>query len=47
MEGYKAILFAPDGDWVTDCPGDTIEEVIEQLENLGSRWFFYPFQGII
>ena len=47
MVKYKAILFAVDGDWVTDCKGNTKEEVIEQLANKGSRWFFYPFEGII
>lgn len=47
MPKYKAVLFAPDGDWVTDCKGDTKDEVIEQLANLGSRWFFYPIEGII
>ena len=44
---YKAVLFAPDGEWVTDCPGGDIEDVIEQLCNLGSRWIFFPFHAII
>lgn len=47
MPKYKAVLFAPDGDWTTDFKGDTKEEVIEQLANRGSRWFFYLFEGII
>lgn len=47
MKGYKAVLFAPDGDWVTDFKGDTKDEIIEQLANRGSRWYFYPFEGII
>ena len=42
MRKYKAVLFAKDGDWVTDCKGNTMEEVWEQVANLGSRWFFYP-----
>jgi len=44
---YTGILLAADGDYVTDCKGETTEEVSEQLANLGSRWYFYPFQAII
>ena len=45
---YKAILFAPDGDWMTDFrEKETIEEVEECLANMGSRWYFYPFHGVI
>jgi len=47
MVGYRAVLFAPDGDWVTDFSADTKEEVINQLADKGSRWIFYPFEGII
>jgi hypothetical protein len=45
---YKAILFAPDGDWVTDyrwC--NTVEEVRERVANQGSRWTFYPYAFVI
>jgi len=45
--GYQAILFAPGGDYVTDYHCDTVKEVIEQLENKGSRWLFYPFEAVI
>ena len=47
MRGYKAILFAPGGDYVTDFPRDTKKEVIEALANKGSMWIFYPLEGII
>ena len=47
MKGYKAVLFAPDGDYVTDFSSKTKEEVIEKLSNKGSRWFFYPFEGVV
>jgi len=47
MTGYKAILFAADGDWVTDFKRDTKDEVKEALANRGSRWCFYPFEGVI
>ena len=45
--GYKGVLFAPDGDWVVDYHGDTKKEVIEQLANRGSKWYFYPLEGVI
>lgn len=45
---YKAVLFAPDGDWVTDYGNsDSIEDVQERLADQGSRWFFYPFHAVI
>lgn len=45
---YKAVLFAPDGDWVTDYRDSaTIEDVEERLADQGSRWYFYPFHGVI
>lgn len=47
MQKYKAVLFALDGDWVVDCSGSTKEEVRERLANKGSRWYFYPLEGII
>ena len=47
MTGYKAILFAADGDYVTDFKKDTKEEVKEALANRGSMWYFYPFEGIV
>jgi hypothetical protein len=45
---YKAILFALNGDWVTDfreCK--TIEEVEECLADMGSKWYFYPLCAVI
>ena len=48
MKRYKAVLFAPDGDWVTDYAGsETIEEAQERVADQGSRWFFYPFAAVI
>jgi hypothetical protein len=47
MKTYKAVLFAPDGDWVTDYKGETKDEVVDQLIDRGSRWLFYPLEGII
>jgi hypothetical protein len=41
---YQAVLFAPDGDYVTDFHGkDTVREVWDCIADMGSRWVFYPF----
>lgn len=47
MNRYKAVLFAPDGDWVTDYKANTKVEVISKLADGGSKWYFYPFEGLI
>lgn len=48
MSKYKALLVSPDGDWVTDFSGcNSIEEVQERLNDMGSRWIFYPFHAVI
>lgn len=39
---YLAILFAPDGEYVTDFERDTKQEVWDEVNNMGSRWIFYP-----
>lgn len=47
MTRYKAALFAPDGEYVTDHPRATIAAVQEALADQGSRWYFYPFHVVI
>lgn len=47
MTRYKAALFAPDGEYVTDYPRATIEAVQAALADQGSRWYFYPFHAVI
>ena len=44
---YQALLVAPDGEYVFDYRAKTVEEVIEQLCNRGSKWFFYPFEFVV
>lgn len=39
---YCAICFAEDGDFVRDFHNDSKENVIKEIENMGSRWIFYP-----
>jgi len=40
---YSAICFAPDGEHVRDFYSNSKESISEEIENMGSRWFFYPF----
>jgi len=40
---YKALLFHPEGDKVTDFANSkTKQEVWNAINNMGSRWVFYP-----
>jgi hypothetical protein len=48
MPKYKAVLFAADGRWVTDFrDSSSISEVQDRLNDMGSRWFFFPFHAVI
>lgn len=40
--GFKAVLYAPDGDYVWDFKCDTVKEVLDEVNDMGSRWIFYP-----
>lgn len=40
---YAAVLIAPDGEYVTDFESDSVAEVWDRVNNMGSRWYFYPF----
>ncbi len=43
MKNYQAVLFHPEGDFVTDFRGSkTIPETWDGINNMGSRWIFYP-----
>lgn len=45
---YRALLIAPDGEWVTDYRDcETIAEVTDKLADRGSRWIFYPYEFVI
>jgi len=44
---YIGLLIALDGEYVTDYQGKTVDEVIKQLANRGSRWYFYPLEAVI
>lgn len=40
---YAAVLIAPDGEYVTDFERDSVAEVWDCVNDMGSRWIFYPF----
>jgi len=45
---YELILISADGeDYVTDCEAPTKEGVLECASELGSRWYFYPYNFLI
>jgi len=44
---YKLIFMSFDGAYVTDSEHDTKESAFEAIENIGSKWFFYPFPFIV
>jgi hypothetical protein len=44
MKKYYAILFSFDGDYQKESPQfDEISKVWDYINNLGSKWYFYPF----
>ena len=50
---YKAVLFHPEGDYVTDFKGEyddeteATETIWEQIADMGSKWIFYPIPVIV
>lgn len=47
MNDYRLIMLAPDGEHVCEGWFPTIEACFERAENMGSRWFFYPFALVV
>jgi hypothetical protein len=44
MKTYYAILFSFDGEYQKETPQfDEISKVLDYINDLGSKWFFYPF----
>lgn len=39
---YKAIFFSLDWDYQTEWEFQTIEEAQDYINDIGSRWIFYP-----
>lgn len=45
---YQLICMAFDGDYVTERPEfNSIDDAWEYSNDLGSKWFFYPFHFVI
>jgi len=48
MKKYQLICMSFDGDYVREDPKfETIDQSWEYSNNLGSKWFFYPFPFIV
>ena len=48
QDKYELILISAEGDdYVTDCEAPTKEGVLKCASELGSRWFFYPYNFLI
>ena len=39
---YRALLFHPEGDYVIDFNGNSKNEIWDRVNDMGSRWIFYP-----
>ena len=44
---YKAIAFAPDGEYITEGEFETVQDCWDRINDWGSRWIFYPFTGVV
>ena len=52
MSKYKLILMSFDGEYVTERTRfvetfDTVDAAWEHYNDLGSKWFFYPFPFVV
>jgi hypothetical protein len=47
MEKCKLICMGFDGDHVTEGEFNSVNEAWERSEDMGSRWFFYPFHFVL
>ena len=45
---YKLICMSFDGDYVTERDNfDTVQDAWDHSNDMGSRWFFYPFHFVV
>jgi hypothetical protein len=48
MKKYKLICMSFGGDYVTEHPVfETIDKAWEYSNDLGSKWYFYPFHFVV
>jgi len=43
---YNLVCIAPDGDHVTDQRDKAFDVCIKASEEMGSKWYFYPFHVV-
>lgn len=47
-KSYSLICMSFEGDYIVERPEfDTIEKAWKHSEDIGSRWFFYPFHFVV
>ncbi len=39
---YELSFFSDDGESVIEGQFDTLDEALDRMDNIGSRWIFYP-----
>jgi hypothetical protein len=44
---YELRFYAPDGEWVKDSESDEISELWKKMDDIGSKWIFYPIPVIV
>ena len=47
MKEYKLMCMSFDGEYVTEGPFKTIDDAWRYSNDMGSRWYFYPFHFVI
>ena len=47
MKTYNAILFSFDGDYQREGNFEEISEVWDDINDMGSKWYFYPFCFVV
>lgn len=43
---FNLVCIAPDGDHVTECWDTPFDECVKRSQDMGSRWYFFPFHVI-
>jgi hypothetical protein len=46
MKKYKLICMSFDGEYQTEMYSNDIDELWKHSDNIGSKWFFYPFHFV-
>jgi hypothetical protein len=46
MKNYKLICMSFDGEYVTEAKNSDVQALWDHSNNMGSKWFFYPFHFV-